>query len=146
MGRGRPLVIPWQDDLQTFVVLFRHERDPDMRARLQALMLLRQGRTLAEVSLVVGVHYRTLQRWVSWYRDGGLQELRLHKQGGGKGRPPRLNAEQLAELIQHARRQGFSSWKEAALWIEHRFGVCYTYWGMRSLFRRHRLRLRRGPS
>nr|BCX01364.1 MAG: hypothetical protein KatS3mg041_1410 [Bacteroidota bacterium] len=143
MPRGRKAVISWRDDLQTLRSLFRNERDADIRARLQALMLLRQGRTLTEVAQTVGVHYRTLQRWVDWYRNGGLEEVRQRRQGGGRGRPPLLTDAQREELIQQARRHGFASWKEAAAWVEWRFGVRYTYWGMRSLFRRYRLRLRR---
>ncbi|MBI3950575.1 MAG: helix-turn-helix domain-containing protein [Acidobacteria bacterium] len=34
------------------------------------------GKSLGEVTEVVGVGYRTVQRWVRWYRTGGLAEVR----------------------------------------------------------------------
>jgi len=69
--RGRPFVVAWHDE-DTEAALraaYRAERDPALRQRLQALWLLRSGeRAVGEVVRVIGVDYRTVQRWVAWYR------------------------------------------------------------------------------
>ena len=65
---GRPLVIEWApaDDAARLKGLYRSERRADVRPRLHALWLLRSGRRIREVAAVLGVHERTIQRWVGW--------------------------------------------------------------------------------
>jgi hypothetical protein len=72
MGRGRPLAIPWRKDTATLFQAYRREKLPDIKPRLHALWLLRLGYRLEETAKVIGIHYRTLQQWVVWYRQGGL--------------------------------------------------------------------------
>lgn len=77
---------------------YRAERDPALRQRLQALWLLRSGeRQVGTVARVIGVDYRTVQRWVSWYRTGRLAAVRSHRLGG-PGQPPRLTVGQQEEV------------------------------------------------
>ena len=59
-----------EDTPETLREAYRAERDTMLRTRLHALWLLHTGRRMDEVASVVGIHYRTLQRWVSWYRKG----------------------------------------------------------------------------
>ena len=62
---------------------YRVERDMDVRLRLHALWLLRSGeRRMHEVAGRVGTTYRTVQRWVAWYRTGRLEAVRTHRMGG----------------------------------------------------------------
>src|SRR5688572_14917455 len=98
-GRGRPLVIDWRpgDDEGALKAVYRNERRADVRPRLQALWLLRSGRGVREVAQVVGVHERTVQRWLGWYRAGGVSAVASHRQAG-KGQPSFLTAEQQAQL------------------------------------------------
>ena len=51
----------------------------------------------------VGVHYRTVEEWVGWYRAGGLVEVTRHQVGGPRrqGKRP-LSAEQEALLKEKA--------------------------------------------
>ena len=69
------------------------------RTRLHALWLLRSGRQMGEVASVVGVHYRTLQKWVSWYRTGGVEEVLSHMMKG-LGQPRFLSEDQERELTE----------------------------------------------
>jgi len=90
--RGRPFVVAWRDEdtEEALRTAYRAERDPALRQRVQALWLLRgDTRLVGEVASVVGVDYRTVQRWVRWYRSGGLAAVRSHRLGG-PGQPPRL--------------------------------------------------------
>ena len=65
---ARPFEVAWQEDEATLFELYKQETDHQNRTRLQALWLLRSGRKLQEIADTLGIHYRTLQSWVGWYR------------------------------------------------------------------------------
>lgn len=67
---GRPFVVDWPptDTPAALKAAYQSERDPVIRPRLHRLWLLRTGRRLGEVAAVVGADYRSVQRWVAWYR------------------------------------------------------------------------------
>ena len=85
---GRPFRVNWrpEDTPEALKAAYRAERDTMLRTRLHGLWLLRCGRRLGEVASVVGIHYRTVQTWVSWYRKGGVEEVLSHRMKG-KGQP-----------------------------------------------------------
>lgn len=138
--RGRPLVIVWrpEDDEGALKAAYRQERRADVRPRLQALWLLRTGRPVRAVAAVVGVHERTVQRWLRWYRDGGLAAVRAHRQAG-TGQPSFLTAEQQAQLWAQAATGAFRTAAEAQRWVAERFGVTYRPGGMYALLGRLRI-------
>jgi putative transposase len=136
--RGRPLKIGWQEDAEQLGQLYRRERDAELRPRLHALWLLRQGYSLRATAALLGVHYVTAQQWVAWYRQGGISEVRGHKRGNSKGSSPRLNSEQLARLHQQASSGAFRTAQEISQWVQKELGVTYTRWGIYSLLRRLR--------
>lgn len=137
--RGRRLRIDWQDDEASLRQRYRSEADAELRPRWQALWLLRQGRSATAVAAVVGVHRRSVQRWLGWYRQGGLAAVAQHRQGGRQGRTPYLMAAQQQQLVAETARGTMRTAGEAARWVAQQFGVRYTEWGMRSLL--HRLQL-----
>jgi len=55
---------------------------------------------------------------------------------GKEGRSPYLSPHQISMLCDRASEDGFFTIHEAVEWVWRHFGVRYTYWGMRSLFRR----------
>ena len=129
--RGRRIEVEWRESAERLGELYRRERHAERRTRLQALWLLRQGRPLAEVGRVTGVGYRTLQRWLGWYRAGGLGEVLRRVRGhGSPGRAGRLSAEQRAALVARAGEGRFRTYHEARAWVQREYGVHYTYKGM----------------
>jgi transposase len=138
--KGRPLQIDWQEDEQTLYQLYKQEKDHQNRTRLQALWLIRQGRSMKEVAQIVGVHYRTVQEWVAWYRKGGVEEVLHHRHGGHGGPKRRLTSQQEDELKEQASQGEIRAIWEAVDWVDKQFGVKYTYWGMRGVFQRLKLR------
>ena len=134
--RGRRLQIEWHEDEKTLYDRYRQEKDHQNRTRLQALWLLRRGHTMKEVASIVGVHYRTLQDWVGWYRQGGLEEVLRRRHGGHGGKRRRLTPQQEEMLKERARQGAFRTIWDAVHWVEQTFGVTYTYWGMRWVFDR----------
>ncbi len=61
---ARRMDIPWQEDAKVLFRLYKQEPDPEIRPRLHALWLLRQGYTVAQVVQVLGVHGRNIRRWL----------------------------------------------------------------------------------
>ena len=106
-----------------------------LRTRLHALWLLRSGRRMREAASVVGIHYRTLQRWVSWYRTGGLEEVRSHRMKG-LGQPRFLSEDQERELTEEVGSGRFRTGGEIREWIESEYGVSYTPGSVYSLLAR----------
>lgn len=135
--RGRPLVIAWRDDAAALYRRYQQETKPDLRPRWHALWLLRTGMTAREVARVLGVHERSVQHWVAWYRRGGLEEVAAHRKAG-KGSRARLSEEQQAALVAEAATGRFRTAAEVVAWVQERFGVVYTVSGMHQLLRRRR--------
>ncbi len=138
--RERPFVVAWRDEdtEEALRTAYRAERDPALRQRVQALWLLRGDmRLVGEVASVVGVNYRTVQRWVRWYRSGGLAAIRSHRLGG-PGQPPRLTPEQQEQVAQAVETGRFRSAATIRVWITETFGVTYSEGGMYTLLARLR--------
>lgn len=134
---GRPFVIKWQeaDTAEALKAAYQGERDPARRSQLQGLWLLRTGRRLEEVADVVGVHYRTVQRWAAWYREGGLAAIRAHKMGG-KGQAPKLTPDQQRQVSDAVATGRFRVAAEIGEWIQEAFGVEYRPNGLYALLAR----------
>ncbi len=134
--RGRRLRVDWQDDEATLRQRYRREADAELRPRWHVLWLLRQGRSATEAAALVGVHRRSVQRWLAWYRQGGLAAVAAHRQGGRQGRRAYLTAAQQAHLTAETAQGTIRTAGEAVRWVEQQFGVRYTEWGMRALLKR----------
>lgn len=134
---GRPFRIDWrpEDTPDALKTAYLAERDCTLRSRLHGLWLLRMGRRLGEVASVVGVHYRTVETWVSWYRKGGVEEVLAHKKGG-KGQPSYLGVEQQRELVEEVSTGRFRTAGEIREWIEREYGVRYKPGGAYNLLKR----------
>jgi transposase len=137
---ARELKIEWQDDVATLGAAYRKAKDAQDRQRLQALWLLRQGRSMAEIAAIVGVHYRTVQAWVSWYRQGGIEAVLAHQHGGSRVHARRLSAVQEAALKEKADAGEIRRIEEGVVWAQETHQVEYSYWGMRHVFARLALR------
>jgi transposase len=134
--RGRPLTIEWQESAAELQRQYKAEQHLARRTRLHAFWLLRQGQSLREVSALLSVAYRNLQRWVAWYRQGGLAEVLQRTPGGARGQGGFLTGEQLAQLRAEVDTGCFHTAQAVATWIEQQWQVVYTPAGIYSLFRR----------
>ena len=132
---GRPLVVAWQEDAATLGALYRAERDYQLRPRLQALWLLRRGRSVREAAGVVGAHERTVQQWLARYRRAGLAGVRAHRRAG-RGKAAYLSGEQQAALVAEAATGAFHTARDAMAWVQAQFGVTYRLKGMYRLLAR----------
>jgi len=135
--RGRKLTVEWaaEDDAASLYGRYRRERRADVRPRLHGLWLVRTGRTTREVAEVLGVDERTVQRWLGWYRAGGLAPLE-GRHAGSQGAPSFLTVEQRAELADEVATGRFRTAAAIRRWVAERWGVSYTEGGMYALLRR----------
>lgn len=135
--RGRPLVIEWVDSFEDLDQKRLAERNGHRKARLQALCMLRSGHTISQAGVAAGVDYRTVQRWVQWYREGGLDAVLQRTPGyAAPGRPSRLTENQISDLIARSQSGEFRTVTEAVTWVQVNYGVDYTYTGMYALLGR----------
>lgn len=137
---ARPqFVVAWaaEDTEERLKARYRAEADGKRRMRLQGLWLLRAGRSVDEVAAAVGVHRRTVDRWVAWYRAGGLAGVLAHRQGG-HGRPPRLTADQQEQVAAEVATGRFATAAQIGAWIAATYGVTYRPGGLYDLLGRLR--------
>ena len=137
--RGRKLAVAWAaaDDAASLYARYRRERRPDVRPRLHGLWLVRTGKTTGEAAEVLGVDERTVQRWLAWYRAGGLAPLE-GRHAGSQGAPSFLTPEQQTELAEEVATGRFRTAAEIRRWVQERWGVEYTEGGMYALLGRLR--------
>lgn len=133
---GRRLSIDWEDTEQSLQDRYQQATDHQDRTRLQALWLLRKGRSLSDVSSVVGKCYETVRRWTEWYRSGGLSEVLSRRHGGSGGREPKLSEEEEQALIEKAREGELRTIWDGVEWARSEADTEYSYWGMRHVFDR----------
>jgi transposase len=139
---ARKLQVEWRDDADRLEAQYRAEKAGAKRTRLHALWLVRQGKTMSETARVVGVHYRTVQAWMDWYRVGGVAEVLAHTQGGHEGAGRRLSPEQEQALVEKAKAGEIRTIADGVAWAWAHGQVRYSYWGMRWVFARLKLRLK----
>jgi transposase len=138
---GKRVEIAWEaeDTPEALRERYRRQEEGEVRTRLHALWLLRRGWSMTQVAEVVGVHYRTVQRWGGWYRHGGVTEVCAH-QGGGHGQPAWLTPEQEATVGEEAAKGSFTTAADVRRWVAEQFGVTYRSKGIYGLLRRMRCR------
>ena len=133
----------WHESAETLKQRYKQERHPQRRSRLLALWHLRCGKSLTVVAEMVCVPYRVLQRWVSWYRQGGLEEvLRRVKGHQSIGVESYLTALQQKALVARVQLGDFKTGWEIVQWVQDRWGVTYSYKGLYSLLKRRDLKLK----
>lgn len=137
--RGTPLRLDWaaEDTVEALGRRYRRERRVDVRPRLHGLWLVRQGQTTRQVAQVLGVHERSVQRWLAWYRAGGLAAVES-RHAGCQGAPSFLTPDQRARLADEVATGRFRTAAEIRQWVLEQWGVEYTPNGMYALLGRLR--------
>ena len=86
---------------------YQSQTDINIRTRVHLLWLVRSGWQIKAASEAVGAHYRSAQRWVEWYRDGGLDEV-VSRRMEGVGQPRFLSDDQESRLVEEVGSGRFS--------------------------------------
>lgn len=77
--------------------LFRSTQDRKLRDRLQIVLMAHRGRARQDIAADLGVHRKTVTRWLNAYCADGLGALRPRK---AKGQPGHIPASLAGELRQ----------------------------------------------
>jgi transposase len=123
----------WRDDADALMRAYLDESSREIQTRLHALWLVRRGASVPATARTVGASVASVQRWLEWYRHGGLADVRRRQY---RGRVARLSKAQQRALLERARVQPFLSTQDAQRWVESHLGVRYTHSGMRWLLER----------
>lgn len=138
---SRSVVVAWAETAGELEGRYRAERDVERRKRLGALWRVRAGDRVAEAGRLAGVGGRTVERWLGWYRAGGLAEVLRRVPGhGAVGQPHRLTAERRAGVLARCAAGEFRTFEEARAWVEAAYGVAYRPGGFYTAL--HRLGVR----
>lgn len=122
---ARPqFVMVWAEAETAAALKARYLREADRHRRqwLQALWLLREGRSVTDTAPVVGANRRSVDRWVDWYRTAGLAGVVAHHQGG-QGRAPLLTTDQTAQLADAVATGQFRTAADVGAWITATFAM-----------------------
>jgi len=135
---GRSIQVEWQESAEEFKQKYRTEKQPQRRERLFAFWHLRLGKPIKEVAEMTATRERVIQRWVCWYRNGGLAEVMRRVTGHGTiGAPAYLSSLQQKALVARVKLGDFRTVWDVMAWVEARWGIRYSYEGMRSVLKRH---------
>jgi transposase len=134
---SKPVAVAWAESVEELESQYRLERDVERRKRLGALWRVHAGDRVADAGRLVGVGGRTVERWLGWYRVGGLTDVLRRVPGhGAVGNPHRLSAEQQVGLLAQCAAGEFRTFEEARSWVEATFGVTYRPGGFYTSVRR----------
>lgn len=84
-------------DAERLDALFHATDDRKFRDRLQIVRMAHRGRPRNDIAADLGVHRKTVTRWINAYCDRGLDGLRPKK---AAGKPPRIPAALAGEVRQ----------------------------------------------
>lgn len=141
MPKGRPIKVKWQETENELYELFAAEIDVKKRQKLQFLWLVRIGNSLRKSCQTTAINERTGQRYLKWYREGGVENVLKRRHGGNRGQQASfLTKEQQEALKAEADAGKLKTVWEGIEWVKKKYDVQYSYEGMRGVFKRLRLR------
>lgn len=79
--------------------LFRSTADRKLRDRLQIVLMAQRGRARQDIAADLGVHRKTVTRWLNAYCDRGLDGLRPKKPPGSPGNIPASLADEVRRWV-----------------------------------------------
>src|SRR5947208_9262025 len=78
---------------------FRSTDDWRLRHRLQIVLMAHRGRARQDIAADLGVHRKTVTRWINAYCDAGIDGLRPRKAEGRAGNIPRALADEVRRWV-----------------------------------------------
>jgi transposase len=134
---SKPVAVAWAETAEELYERYRDERVVARRKRLQVLWRVRTGDAPSEAGKAAGVGARTVERWLGWYRAGGLASVLRRVPGcGGRRSTGWLGPEQERALVAECAKGAFRTYEEARAWVAAEYGVAYRYKGMHAALHR----------
>lgn len=86
-------------EAQRLDVLFRSTDDRKLRDRLQIVLMAHRGRARQDIATDLGVHRKTVTRWLNAYCADGLDGLHPKKAPGKPGKIPQVLADEVRQWV-----------------------------------------------
>lgn len=101
--------------------------------RLRSLLYIKTGkyRTQEDLATGLGYHRRTMERWLSKYKSGGLSSMLIPDVLERKSEIVTSEMHNGLSKRLHDPENGFRSYVEAQHWVEQEYGVKMTYHWLR---------------
>lgn len=103
---------------ETLKALLLKAEKVEEKEKLQALYWLKTKTvdSVSAIAVFLGRHRTTVQRWLTSYRRGGLEELLTEKRSTGR---PRLMTHEIVEKLEAELQdpEGFESYQEVQKWL-----------------------------
>ena len=68
--------------LDELLTLYKTEMNPRLARRIQAIYLARKSFTCPQITDLTGAKRRTVQNWIRWYNDEGIEGLKDRPRSG----------------------------------------------------------------
>jgi transposase len=88
-----------QPEAERLQQLFQTTDDRKLRDRLQIILMAHRGRARQDIAQDLGIHRRSVTRWLNAYCDAGLDGLRPRKAKGNKPKIPVAMADEVRRLV-----------------------------------------------
>lgn len=108
------------DEYKQLLAAEKIHKDSKVYRRIQAFKMLHSGHLNKEVAEFFSVDINTVSDWIALYRKGGIESLLCFDY---KGRPQKLNVEQILQLRNEASNGSFATSKDIWQYIKDNFGV-----------------------
>jgi transposase len=122
-----------QQQIDVLKVLHKAQRDRRFAYRINAIILLGTGWSVAEVAEALLVDTTTIYNWLEKYQHGGTDELLELKY---EGADPKLNETQQQELAKHLDENTYLTSKDIRHYVKKTYKVEYSATGMKELLHR----------
>jgi transposase len=137
MGKHAEITI--KESLSTLKNLKRKQTSIRKEKRAYALICLKEGKfdTRKQLANYLGIHVRSLEKWVAQYNVHGIEDLLLckPKRKGSKIITPQIH-EGLEKRV-HDGSNPFKGYWEAQQWVQQEFGVEVNYHRIREYLIKH---------
>ncbi len=114
---------------------YRKERDPRVKERLLAILLLYDGKNIHEVAEIIRRSGRRVKEWLKrWNREGyeGIMP-----ETSKRGRKPKISSEEWDKILKEIEGEGMTL-KEVTVYIKRKRGVEYAYKTVWTILRRNK--------
>jgi transposase len=88
-----------QDEVRRLEALFHHATDRKVRDRVQIVLMAHRGRPRQDIATDLGIHRRSVTRWLNAYCDGGLDALQPRKAKGPAAKIPDTLADEVRRWV-----------------------------------------------
>jgi len=119
--RGR---LDFKNEAEEVSKRFKSEKTIWKKERLQTIKLLLETElSYKEVAALVGRHDSRVKEWAKQFRQGGIGQLLIR--GNGGGRKPIISQKAAEELTEKLRKGSFRTAKQASHWLEKEHDIQY---------------------